>query len=413
MTTTFVIGAGVAGLAAATRLAEAGRKVTLIEAAPQAGGRCRSYFDSQLGQIIDNGNHLVLSGNHAIMRYLARLGATDALQGPDKAGIACVDIRNGFRWAITPNDGPLPSWIFCPRRRVPDTRAMDYTELAKLFLPQGNRKLGDVLGCDGVLWERLLHPFFLGALNTEPATASASLASKLVRETFAKGGAAYRCLIAHPSLAAAFVDPALMFLAGRNATLRLGQRVRKLVFERNTVSGVVLADGQLPVLAGDMVVLAVPPWSAQELVPGLETPDAFRAIVNAHFKRPGPKDAPLMLGVVGGTAQWIFCFANRISVTISDADAIVNQDREKLAQTIWADVVKALSISEPLPPWQIVKEKRATFAATPEQAARRPPARTRWTNLLLAGDWTDTHLPATLEGAIRSGHTAAELALRT
>ena len=119
-----------------------------------------------------------------------------------------------------------------------------------------------------------------------------------------------------------------------------------------------------------------------------------------------------MLGVIGGTAEWIFTFSDRISVTVSGADAIVDQDREDLALRIWADVTKALDIKAPLPTWQIVKEKRATFAATPEQDSRRPAAKTPWRNLFLAGDWTQTGLPATIEGALRSGETAAALALK-
>ncbi len=88
----------------------------------------------------------------------------------------------------------------------------------------------------------------------------------------------------------------------------------------------------------------------------------------------------------------------------------MDRDREYLAKTIWADVQKALAMTAPMPAWQIVKEKRATFAATPEQDAKRPPAATRWRNLFLAGDWTQTGLPATIEGALRSGETAARLA---
>jgi uncharacterized protein with NAD-binding domain and iron-sulfur cluster len=99
-------------------------------------------------------------------------------------------------------------------------------------------------------------------------------------------------------------------------------------------------------------------------------------------------------------------------VTVSGADAIVDQDREDLAVRIWADVSKALGINAPMPAWQIVKEKRATFAATPAQDARRPAAQTQWRNLFLAGDWTQTGLPATIEGALRSGETAAALALK-
>jgi squalene-associated FAD-dependent desaturase len=412
VTTNYVIGAGVAGLAAATLLAENGRHVTLIEAAPQAGGRCRSYFDPQLGQIIDNGNHLLLSGNHAAMGYLKRIGASHTLIGPDEAGVTCVDIRDGFRWSIAPNGGPLPLWVFSPKRRVPGTHAADYLEIAKLLLPQGQRRLDEVLSCEGILWERLFHPFFVGALNTEPALSSAALAAALVRETFAKGGRAYRCRIAHPTLAGAFVEPALTFLVSHGATIRFSQRLRGIDFENGAVSGLVVGDTTIPIAAGDAVVLAVPPWSAQELLPGLGAPDEFRAIVNAHFKLPAPQEAPLMLGVIGGTAQWIFSFADRISVTISNADALVNEDRERLAQMIWTDIAKALSLERPLPAWQIVKERRATFAATPEQAAKRAAARTKWTNLFLAGDWTDTGLPATLEGAVRSGHVAAELSLQ-
>ena len=85
---------------------------------------------------------------------------------------------------------------------------------------------------------------------------------------------------------------------------------------------------------------------------------------------------------------------------------------EELARLIWADVTRALGFSADMPAWQIVKEKRATFAATPAQDARRPGAPTRWRNLFLAGDWTQTGLPATIEGALRSGETAAALALK-
>jgi uncharacterized protein with NAD-binding domain and iron-sulfur cluster len=118
-----------------------------------------------------------------------------------------------------------------------------------------------------------------------------------------------------------------------------------------------------------------------------------------------------MLGIIGGTAEWIFAFPERISVTVSGADGIVDRDRAELAALLWRDVAAAHGLSPELPQWQIVKEKRATFRASPNQDAKRPPARTQWTNLFLAGDWTATGLPATIEGAIRSGQKAAELAL--
>ncbi len=408
----YVIGAGLAGLSAATVLASRGASVTVIETAPQAGGRCRSYFDPAFGGVIDNGNHLVLSGNRAVQAYLARIGAKDALAGPPRAEFAFVDLKDNQRWTLRPNEGSLPYWIARPGRRVPGSRAGDYLSYAPLLWADKRARIGDIVNDRGPLWRRLMHPFLLAALNTEPEESSAVLAGAVLRETLAKGGRYYRPRIAHPTLAAAFIDPALAYLQARDAKVQLGTRLRGITLGRRSAMALDLGEAAVPLAHNDAVVVAVPPWVAKDLIPTLTAPDDFRAIVNAHFKMPAPVGAPAMLGVIGGTAEWIFSFPDRISVTVSGADAIVDQDREALAARIWADVAKALDISAPMPVWQIVKEKRATFAATPAQDARRPAAKTGWPNVFLAGDWTQTGLPATIEGALRSGETAAALALR-
>jgi squalene-associated FAD-dependent desaturase len=406
----FVIGGGLAGLSAATILAAGGAQVTLLEAAGQAGGRCRSYFDSALGGVIDNGNHLVLSGNHAVKDYLARIAAGRALTGPAHAEFAFVDLRDGKRWLLKPGEGPLPLWITSEARRVPGTHASEYLRYLPLLWAGHKKTIGDVVKEHGALWQRLMRPFLLAVMNTEPEESSAALAGAVLLETLARGGRHYRPRIAHPSLAAAFVDPALKYLEEKGASVRLGTRLRSLTFSGRHVMALAVGDTVVPVGRRDAVVLAVPPWVADELVPGLTVPNDFRAIVNAHYRFTPPEGAPAMLGVIGGTAEWIFCFEDRVSVTVSGADAIVDQDREELARHIWADVVRALKVEAAMPAWQIVKEKRATFAATPAQDARRPPAKTRWRNLFLAGDWTRTGLPATIEGALRSGEKAAALA---
>jgi squalene-associated FAD-dependent desaturase len=410
MSTIHIVGGGLAGLSAAVFAAERGARVVLYEAAGQAGGRCRSYHDATLDCLIDNGNHLVLSGNRAVRDYLALIGAGNALAGPDTAEFSFLDLEANERWTIRPNDGPLPWWIFAGERRVPGTTPADYFRLLSMLTAGPASSIEELIPCRGPLWERLIGPLLLAALNTEPEKGSAALAAAVLRETLAKGGHAYRPRIATPNLAAAFVEPALRFLAAKSALVHLGQRIRRIIFDAQDVLALEFPENTVPLSRDDTVVLAVPPWVATELIPGLEAPNDFRSIVNAHFKVAAPAGAPAMLGVIGGTAEWIFSFPDRVSVTVSAADAIVDKDRETLAQVLWGDVWRALGLSPMLPPWQIVKEKRATFAATPEQAARRPGTKTQWRNLLLAGDWIDTGLPATIESALRSGQKAAQLA---
>ena len=405
MTQAHVIGAGLAGLSAAIRLTEAGFRVTLSEAAGQAGGRCRSYRDPQLGMEIDNGNHLVLSGNRAVNAYLATIGASARLSGPEEARFPFVDLRDGTRWTLRPNAGRLPWWILSSARRVPDTKAGDYLAFAKLA---GAQRIGDIIPSHGVLWDRLIAPLMISALNTPAADGSAGLAGAVVRETLAKGGHACMPRIAEPSLAAAFVEPALAWLELHGADLRLGRRLRALESDGSRLTRLVFADGEAPVEGP--VVLAVPGWVAADLLPGLTVPTEHHSILNAHFRIAPPAHANAIVGVIGGTAEWIFAFPDRISTTTSAADALDGEDREMLARRIWDDVGRVHGLDLPMPAWQIVREKRATFAATPEQDRRRPPAKTAFANLWLAGDWTQTGLPATIEGAIRSGETAARLA---
>ena len=402
-----VIGAGLAGLAAAVALAAAGRKVSVHEAARQAGGRCRSYYDATLGMVIDNGNHLLLSGNRTARAFLRTIGSEDQLQGPETAAFPFVDLATDERWTLRPNAGRLPWWILSKRRRVPGTGATDYFGLAKLLRADTGVTIGEAMRCDGVLYKRLWQPLLLAALNTDPPESAATLAAAIIRETLVKGGAACRPLVAAKGLAAAFVDPALAHLGARGVDVRLDHPVRTIRRNEERIEALEFDDGTVELGLEDRVILAVPAPAAVALLPGLEGPKSFRAIVNAHFKMTPPAHLPPVLGLVNGTVEWIFAFEDRISITISGADRLLDTPREELIQVLWRDVQRAAKVAVPLPTWQIIREKRATFAATPAEEARRPPTRTRFQNLVLAGDWTATGLPATIEGSIRSGNSAA------
>ena len=405
-----IIGAGLAGLSAAVRLATPDNRVIVHEATAFAGGRCRSYHDASVGMTIDNGNHLLLSGNHAALDFLGTIGSEQRLIGPPAAEFPFLDLKSRARWTLRFNDGRLPLWVFDPKRRVPGTRSLDYLSMASLLWGRPDRTVGEAIACKGALYCGLIEPLLLAALNIDPPQGSARLAAAVIRETLAAGGRACRPLIARDGLAPTLIEPALDYLRGHGALVRLEHQLRGIRFESKRVAALDFGGEIVALGDADAVILAVPPHAAASLVPGLTVPNEFRAIVNAHFRIDAPAEQPPILGIVNGTTQWIFAFPGRLSVTVSAGDALLDTQREQLARTIWVEVAQASALpAEPLPPWQIVRERRATFAATPTQDQRRPGARTKWRNLLLAGDWTNTGLPATIEGAIRSGNRAAKL----
>jgi len=404
-----IIGAGLAGLAAAVELTTRGQTVVVHEATNSAGGRCRSYYDNSVGMTIDNGNHLLLSGNRAALAYARTIGAADRLIGPPHAEFAFFDFAAREKWTLRFNDGRVPWWIFDPRRRVPGTHALDYFSIARLLWAPRDHAVGEVIRFSGTLYERLLRPLLLAALNIDPAAGSAALAGAVIRETIAMGGRACRPLIARNGLGSTLIDPALDFLDERDARVLFGHQLHGVRLEQDRIAALDFGKDSINLTGDDAVILAVPPYVTASLVPGIETPSEFRAIVNAHFRVDPPNQLPPMLGVINATTEWVFAFPGRISVTISAGDRLIDTPRDALAQSIWREVAAIAGLGSDMPRWQIVRERRATFAATPEQDARRPGPRTRYRNLVLAGDWTNTGLPATIESAIRSGHRAAQI----
>ncbi|MDE2579592.1 MAG: hydroxysqualene dehydroxylase HpnE [Hyphomicrobiales bacterium] len=406
-----IVGAGLAGLSAATALVARGRKVVLYEAARMAGGRCRSYVDPQLNITLDNGNHLLLSGNKSAYAYLDRIGARDALTGPEECLFDFCDLRDGARWRMAPNKGRAPWWLLSKRRRTPGAGLFDYLAAARLLTAPRGAVVQDVLSDASPLWEKLWRPALVSALNTQPNEASAHLAAAVLRESFGAGGAASLPRVPRESLASAFVEPAISYLAARGAQLRFGARLRGLSFSGDRVNALRFGEEEIALKPEDAVIFAAPAWSAAEIMPQISVPTEHRGILNAHFAQKPPQRAPMITCTIGGLSEWVFALHDRLSVTISAADALIDENPATLAPTIWREVARAMNLGPaPMPPARIVKEKRATFAATPAQDALRPPPLTPWRNLKLAGDWTQTGLPATMEGAIRSGERAAALA---
>ena len=415
-----VVGAGLAGLAAAVRLSGAGLPVTLYEAAPRAGGRCRSYHDPVIGRTLDNGNHLLLSANRAALAYLEEIGASDTLISPTDGPLPFLDLAGGETWRLTPSEGPIAWWVFQPSKRVPGTRAVDFLKAVNLRLAGPDTTVAEAVGTAEPADTRFWRPLTVAVLNAAPERASARLLWTVLAETFLKGAAFCKPLIARDSLDASLVEPAVRTLERQGTVLRHGLRLRRLACEGQRVTALDFGSETLRLGPDDRVILATPPAVTAELLPELRLPEGSDPIVNAHVAVPETArlpDGAGLLGLVGGLAEWIFLRPGLASVTVSAADRWVDRPAEDLAARLRPEVARALSLPlnpdtpEQLP-IRIVKEKRATFSQTPANLRLRPKPTTPLSNLLLAGDYTDTGLPATIEGAVTSGQTAAALALQ-
>ena len=413
-----VIGAGLAGLSAAITATGAGRSVTLYESTSAGGGRCRSYFDPELEMRLDNGNHLLMSGNKSTFAYVNQIGARDRISGPRTPVFPFVDIKTGRVWTLRPSRGRIPWWLLYADRRVPKTTAREHLALRHLGREWDDTVMTETMRHTSLYW-LMLEPFSVAALNTRPHEALACLFGAVLRETLLKGGRASMPRLMKKGLSEALVDPAIETLRKRGADILFNHRITGLVFEQDRVIAIDTTEGQVPLAPDDSVVLAVPPWVAAEIVPDITVPDAFESILNVHFKIEVKVDEDIaeagFVGLVNGTAQWIFVKPDHVSVTVSAANKLIDRAADDLAFTIWPNVAKALEIkgaqAKEVPPYRVIKERRATFIANVVQEERRPGAQTDYENLFLAGDWTDTRLPATIEGAIRSGVTAAKLIL--
>lgn len=410
-----IVGAGLAGLAAAIRLSAAGRPVSIYDSAPRAGGRCRSFHDDKLGRLIDNGNHLMLSGNRSVQSYVAEIGATDPFMPIETAAYPFIDLKTGERWAIRMDDGPIPFWMFKASRRVPNTGVTDYLGALRVALAGPDRRVSDVIKMDGAIYERFWEPLTIAALNASPGDGAAKLLWAVLRETFLRGGAACRPLIARDGLGPSLIDPAIARLTERGADIRFGARLRSIAFSEGDAAALDFGDEIVDLGPYDVVVLAVPPSRAAKLVPGLTPPGERGVILNAHFVMDQPIESQYapFIGLLNSTAHWIFVRDNLASITISAADGLNEEKDESLIPTLWDETRKALELStEHYVAARIIREKRATFDQRPESVARRPATQTGWRNLFLAGDWVDTGLPATIESAVRSGHMAAAAVMR-
>ncbi len=391
--TLHVVGAGLAGLAAAVAGVRSGWRVALHEAAPHAGGRCRSFRCQVLDRVVDNGSHLLLGANRHALAFAAAIGGAETLERVEPR-FPFLDLGSGRHWVVHP--GNLSAGVGETARALglPWVKS-DQTVAARLGASRSFP----------TLWQ----PLCEAILNTTPEHASARLLACVLREVLLGGKAALRPHLAAGGLSSLFAAPAEATLAAHGAQLRYGRRLMAIAPQ-----ALEFDDGAQPLGPQDRAILAVPPWVAADLLPGLPRLPTS-AIVNAHFRLDHAAGLPggqPFLGLVGGLAQWLFVRDDVVSVTVSAAGALAELPADVIAARLWAEIAPVMrAAADRVPPVRVIKERRATLAHTPEVVRLRPGPVTNVPWLWLAGDWLACPWPCTMEAAVASGLAAARLAV--
>jgi len=437
-----VIGGGFAGLAAGVALAEAGKRVCLLEQKPHLGGRARSFRDPTTGSIVDNGQHLFMGCYHATIQFLTTIGTLDRLHFQPRLAVPFLD-RSGRLTRLDCPDLPAPwhllagvalskSFSFKQKMEVlrfgKDLRSkgQEATPRADESVTAWLTRRGQSPGLQRNFWDLLC----IAAMNEDPRIASAQLFQRVLGLALFSSPADSRLGIASVGLSECYTTAAATYIETRGGRVQTGRSVRQLMIADGACRGADLGAGET--VEGVPVISAVP---GQQLAVMLAS-DSLRTepfFAGALALRPAPIisinlwfDAAIVdlefVGLRGTTIQWLFdksrilsAHDHYVSLVLSGAHEHINRSKEELL------AVALRELGEVLPTVRkakllhslVIKERFATFSPSPEAELLRPSARTPIQGLFLAGDWTATGLPATIEGAVQSGYTAARELLQS
>jgi len=427
-----VLGAGYAGLAAANELILRGHDVTLIESRALLGGRAHSFVDTKTGLVLDNGQHILMGCYHETLGLLRQLGVMDRLYSPPRMVVPFVSEKGRSDLVAT---APDPLHLLSALLGYGELSTSDKFSAIKLALrlrlgqkPLANesveawmRRWQQTPNIIRALWE----PLCIAALNEPVATASAQLFATVIRRSFLAGAADSTILLSRVGLSELFAPETKRLLEMCRGTLRLQAPVTGLRFEGTALREIKFGDGSA--LQPEAVVSALPWHVLRGLLPAEsklaqacgQIHDA--PIVSLHLWLDRPILHEPFVGLLDSPVHWVFSRdhihgpnpageeGHVITAVVSGARDLVDKTGPELEDLTLRELRRLLpeASNARVLHRMVYKARSATFAATPETEPLRPDATTEWSNFWLAGDWTNTGLPATIEGAIVSGTRAA------
>src|SRR5271157_2834532 len=431
-----IIGGGFSGLAAGVALAEEGCGVRLLEQKPHLGGRARSFLDPATGSVVDNGQHIIMGCYHSTLHFLSTIGTLDRIRFQQHLTVRFLD-RNGRLTALQCPGLPSPWHVLLGvlrsgslsfkhklevlrlGRSLRWARAMD-RGLEKLSVREWLTRLGQSESLQRNFWDL----FCIAALNEDPSKANAGLFERVLQLALFSSPADSRIGIARVGLSDVYVDAATAYIRARGGRVECSRSVASLLVSERQCRGVRLLSGEE--IEAERVLSAVPSFQLAGLLPGqlLRSEPFFAPVISL---RPAPIisinlwfDRPItkldFVGLRGTTVQWLFnkgkilgSGENYVSLVLSGAHRHIGRGKEELLAMALRELGDLFPEAQKakLRRALVIKERFATFSPTWEAEQLRPKARTPVRGLYLAGDWTATGLPATIESAVQSGYTAA------
>jgi squalene-associated FAD-dependent desaturase len=442
MSRVLIIGGGFAGLSAGVALAEAGHQVELLERRAFLGGRAYSFLDQASGDVVDNGQHLLMGCYRETFKFLRKLGTVDRLRFQAQARVDFLDSQIGQATLLCPSL-PAPLHLLAGLLRLRGLSLADKFGALRIggALRAKNgaiqEKFGNLTvdewltscGQSDVMKERFWHPFAIATLNEDTRVANAALLVRVLQEAFGGSKQDSTMVTAGVGLSELYTDQARAFIEARGGRVQLRAPVAGLLIENSRCNGARLVDGKI--IKADHIISALPYFALKPLLPA----EAFNkepyfarwqtigsspiVSINLWFDRPITELG--FAGLLGTKLQWMFnkdvIFARSprdrqlLSFVISAAHKFSALSKERIIEMAIEDVNRLLPASAAAKVLRalVIKEQHATFSASVAAERMRPDAKTPVENFYLAGDWTNTGLPATIEGAVLSGHRCAEL----
>ena len=426
-----VLGAGYAGLAAAAELVLRGHDVTLIEGRALLGGRAHSFVDTKSGLILDNGQHVLMGCYHDTLALLKQLGVSDRLYSPPRMQVPFVSEKGTSLLAAT---APAPLHLLSALLGFAELTMADKMAAIGLalrlrmgFEPHSDESVADWMkrwkqtpNLIRALWE----PLCIAALNEPVASSSARLFATVIRRSFLGNEVDSAIFLSRVGLSELFAPEVKRLLEMCGGTLRLQTPVTALNFEGTTLKEIKLSDGSS--LQPEAVVSALPWHVLRGLLPAeSKLAQACRQmedapIVSLHLWLDRPILKEPFVGMLDSPVHWVFSREHIqgagdeqngyvITAVVSGARDLIDKTAIELEDLTMKELRRFLPEAQEAKVLHrmVYKARSATFAATPATEPLRPKAQTEWSNFWLAGDWTDTGLPATIESAIFSGKRAA------